>query len=115
GTMAMASVGCTSCRECNTGTCHVGITAHIPSVEAATAIGGKKDAPREYHKSVDSLVNFFNHVINEIGVLTMRLGYTRTQDLVGRSDLMKQTRGLYSIDLKYLLSGVEAKDSFEPE
>jgi len=115
GTMAMASVGCTSCRECNTGTCHVGITAHIPSVEAATAIGVKKYAPREYDKSVDSLVNFFNHVTNEIGVLTMRLGYTRTQDLVGRSDLMKQTRGLDSIDLEYLLSDVGAKDSFEPE
>ena len=116
GTMAMAAVGCTSCRECNTGTCHVGITAHIPSVEAATKLGVKKFAPREYDKSVDSLVNFFNHVINEIGMLTMRLGFTRTQDLVGRSDLMKQTRSLDSIDLEYLLSDVvEARDSFEPE
>jgi glutamate synthase (NADPH/NADH) large chain len=115
GTMAMAAVGCTSCRECNTGTCHVGITAHIPSVEAAQAMGVKKFTPREYDKSVESLVNFFTHVTNEIGVLTMRLGFTRTQDLVGRSDLMKQTRGTDLIDLEYLLKGVEVTESFEPE
>ena len=115
GTMAMAAVGCTSCRECNTGTCHVGITSHIPTTEAATSLGVKKFHPREYDKSVDGLVNFFGHVINEVGMLTMRLGFTRTQDLVGRSDLMKQTRGLDYIDLEYLLKGLDLEESFEPE
>lgn len=115
GTMAMAAVGCTSCRECNLGTCHVGITAHFTSPEAALAGGAKKYTPREYDRSVDALVNFFNHVTNEIGVLTMRMGFTRTQDLVGRSDLMKQTRGADMIDLEYLLKGVEIQESFEPE
>ena len=115
GTMAMAAVGCTSCRECNTGTCHVGITAHFPTVEDAMAGGAKKYVPREYDKSVDGLVNFFGHVINEIGLWTMRLGFHRTQDLVGRSDLMKQTRGNDSIDLSYLLSGVDNSETYEPE
>src|SRR5262245_45553670 len=45
----------------------------------------------------------------------MRLGFHRTQDLVGRSDLMKQTRGLDLIDLEYLLAGVEVTEGFEPE
>jgi glutamate synthase (NADPH/NADH) large chain len=45
----------------------------------------------------------------------MRLGFTRTQDLVGRSDLMKQVRGLDVIDLEYLLKGVEVTETFEPE
>ncbi len=115
GTMAMAAVGCTSCRECNTGTCHVGITSHIPSTDAAAAMGVKKFHPRDYEKSVESLITFFTHVINEVGVLTMRLGFTRTQDLVGRSDLMKQGRGLDVIDLEYLLKGVDVEESFEPE
>ncbi len=115
GTMAMASVGCTSCRECNTGTCHVGITAHFKTEEDAKAGGAKKYTPRDYDKSVDSLVNFFNQVINEIGIWTMRLGFFRTQDLVGRSDLMKQTRGLERINLEYLLAGVEVTETFEPE
>jgi glutamate synthase (NADPH/NADH) large chain len=115
GTMAMAAVGCTSCRECNTGTCHVGITAHIPTTEAAHEMGVKKYTPREYDKSVEGLVNFFSAVTNEIGVLTMRLGFTRTQDLVGRSEFLKQTRGQEVIDLEYLLKGVEVTETFEPE
>ncbi|MGH9753518.1 MAG: glutamate synthase-related protein, partial [Blastocatellia bacterium] len=115
GTMAMAAVGCTSCRECNQGTCHVGITAHHPSVEKAKEAGLKKYTPRDYDNSVDSLVTFFKEVINEVGVWTMRLGFHRTQELVGRSDLMKQTRGLDRIDLEYLLKGIEFTEAFEPE
>ncbi|MEP7337561.1 MAG: glutamate synthase-related protein [Acidobacteriota bacterium] len=115
GTMAMAAVGCTSCRECNTGTCHVGITAHFKSEEDAKQGGAKKYTPRDYEKSVDSLVNFFKEIINDIGIWTMRLGFHRTQDLVGKSELMKQTRGNEMIDLDFLLSGVEMADSYEPE
>ena len=115
GTMAMAAVGCTSCRECNQGTCHVGITAHHPTLEKAQEAGLKKYTPRDYDKSVDSLVTFFKEVINEVGIWTMRLGFHRTQELVGRSDLMKQTRGLDQIDLEYLLKGVEFTEAFEPE
>ncbi len=115
GTMAMAAVGCTSCRECNLGTCHVGITAHFPTTEVAQQSGVKKYTPRDYDKSVDGLVTFFSHVINEIGIWTMRLGFHRTQDLVGRSDLMKQVRENDLIDLDYLLAGVEVAETFEPE
>lgn len=115
GTMAMAAVGCTSCRECNTGTCHVGITAHFKSEEDAKKGGAKKYTPRDYEKSVDSLVNFFKDVINDIGIWTMRLGFHRTQDLVGKSELMKQTRGTDMIDLDYLLAGSELTETFEPE
>jgi glutamate synthase (NADPH) large chain len=115
GTMAMAAVGCTSCRECNQGTCHVGITAHHSSVEKAKEAGLKKYAPRDYDKSVDALVTFFKEVINEVGIWTMRLGFHRTQELVGRSDLMKQSRGLDQIDLEYLLKGIEFTETFEPE
>ncbi|HMV46772.1 MAG TPA: glutamate synthase-related protein, partial [Blastocatellia bacterium] len=115
GTMAMAAVGCTSCRECNTGTCHVGITAHFKSEEDAKTGGAKKYQPRDYDKSVDALTTFFKEVINDIGIWTMRLGFHRTQDLVGKSELMKQTRGADLIDLQYLLAGVELTETFEPE
>ncbi len=115
GTMAMAAVGCTSCRECNLGTCHVGITAHHPTVEKAQEAGVKKYTPRDPDKSVDALVTFFKEVIDEIGILTMRLGSTRTQELVGKSHLMKQTRETDLIDLDYLLKGVEVAENYEPE
>ncbi|NOT59587.1 MAG: glutamate synthase, partial [Acidobacteria bacterium] len=115
GTMAMAAVGCTSCRECNTGTCHVGITAHFKTEEEAKKGGAKKYTPRDYQKSVDGLVNFFSHVINEIGLVTMRLGFHKTQDLVGRADLMKQTRGIGDIDLGDLLDNEKAFETYQPE
>lgn len=115
GTMAMAAVGCTSCRECNTGTCHVGITAHFKTEDDAKKGGAKKYTPRDYDKSVDGLVNFFKEIINDVGIWTMRLGFHRTQDLVGKSELMKQARGTDMIDLEYLLSGVELAESYEPE
>jgi glutamate synthase (NADPH/NADH) large chain len=115
GTMAMAAVGCTSCRECNTGTCHVGITAHFKTEEEAKKGGAKKYTPRDYQRSVDGLVNFFTHVINEIGLVTMRLGFHKTQDLVGRCDLMKQVRGIGDIDLSELLDNEKAFETYQPE
>ncbi|PJF25371.1 MAG: glutamate synthase, partial [Phototrophicales bacterium] len=33
GTLAMVAVGCTICRKCHEGTCHVGITTHIRTIE----------------------------------------------------------------------------------
>ena len=39
GTMAMVAVGCTICRKCHEGTCHVGITTHIKTKEEAEAQG----------------------------------------------------------------------------
>src|SRR5262249_61315237 len=44
-----------------------------------------------------------------------RLGFHRTQELVGRSDLMKQTGGVGQIELEYLLKGVDITEAFEPE
>ena len=36
GTLAMVAMGCTICRGCQDGTCHVGITTHIKTKEEAT-------------------------------------------------------------------------------
>ncbi len=46
-TMAMVSMGCTICRKCNEGTCHVGITTHIKTVEEAESLGLKHFEPRD--------------------------------------------------------------------
>jgi glutamate synthase (NADPH/NADH) large chain len=102
-TMAMAAIGCTSCRECNTGTCHVGITSQLKTQEQALEAGQKHFTPREYDRAVDHLVRFFSHVREEIGRETARTGLARTRDLVGRVDLLEQARGLDQLDLDWLL------------
>ena len=53
GTLAMVAIGCTICRDCHLGTCHVGITAHFPTEEAALKYGLKKYEPRDYEESVE--------------------------------------------------------------
>jgi glutamate synthase (NADPH/NADH) large chain len=102
-TMAMAAIGCTSCRECNTGTCHVGITSQLKSPAEALAAGQKQFKPREYELAVEHLVRFFTEVKGEIARETARAGLSSTRELVGRVDLLEQVRGHDRLDLAWLL------------
>ncbi|MDT5269161.1 MAG: glutamate synthase large chain [Acidobacteriota bacterium] len=106
-TMAMAAIGCTSCRECNTGTCHVGITSQLKDAEEALAAGQKHFKPREYELAVEHLVRFFSEVKEEIARETARAGLTSTVELVGRVELLEQVRGDERLDLAWLLEPEE--------
>ncbi|MBC7811447.1 MAG: alpha-hydroxy-acid oxidizing protein [Burkholderiales bacterium] len=99
GTLAMVAVGCTICRGCQDGTCHVGITTHIKTKEEATLKGLKSFEPRDYEDSVQGIVNVFHMLGDDIRKWTAKLGFTRTQDLVGRADLLEQIAMHDKIDL----------------
>ncbi len=103
GTMAMAAIGCTSCRECNTGTCHVGITSQLKDAEEALLAGQKHFTPREYERAVEHLVRFFTQVKEEIKRETARAGLAATRELVGRVELLEQVRYQDRLDLAWLL------------
>jgi glutamate synthase (NADPH) large chain len=107
GTMAMAAIGCTSCRECNTGTCHVGITSQLKDANEALAAGQNHFTPREYERAVEHLVRFFSEVREEIKRETARAGLASTRELVGRVELLEQVRGLDRLDLGWLLQPSE--------
>lgn len=98
-TMAMVAMGCTICRKCNEGTCHVGITTHIKTVEEAEAHGLKSFVPRDPSQAVEGIVRVFNVIGEEIRRITAQLGATRLQDLVGRADLLEQTQCQDLVDL----------------
>jgi glutamate synthase (NADPH) large chain len=102
-TMAMAAIGCTSCRECNTGTCHVGITSQLKDSAEALAAGQKQFMLREYERAVEHLVRFFSEVREEIARETKRAGLSSTRELVGRVELLEQVRGHDRLDLAWLL------------
>ena len=108
-TMAMVAVGCTICRKCHEGTCHVGITTHIKTVEEATAQGLKSFVPRDYEESVDNIKRVFAVIGDELRRLTAMLGATRLQDLVGRADLLEQVQCHDQIDLSPALHHVPLK------
>jgi glutamate synthase (NADPH/NADH) large chain len=107
GTLAMVAAGCTICRACQTDTCHVGIATQIETVEEAIRKGLKRFVPRDYESAVAQLCRFFEGLGEEVRQLTAALGFRRTQDLVGRCDLLEQAFGHERVDLTALLEPVE--------
>jgi glutamate synthase (NADPH/NADH) large chain len=107
GTLAMVAVGCTICRKCHEGTCHVGITTHIRTREEALDKGIKHFEPRDQDLAVDGICNVFGMLAEDIRRWTAALGFTRTQDVVGRADLLEQIAMHDQIDLSMLTIPVE--------
>jgi len=102
GTLAMIAVGCTTCRGCHLGTCHVGIATQIETEEEALNLGLKRFVPREYNRSVENLKRLFLAIGEEIREITAKLGYKRTQDLVGHGELLEQIANHDLLDLSSL-------------
>lgn len=106
GTLAMVAVGCTICRGCHEGTCHVGITTHVKTREEAEMKGFKSFRPFIEKGSADGIVNVFNILGDDIRKWTAALGFTRVEDLIGRADLLEQIDMHDNIDLAPLLRRV---------
>ncbi len=107
GTLAMVSLGCTICRGCQLDTCHVGIATQIETTEEATAHGLKKFTPQEIGGAAESCARFFAAMGEEVRELTAELGYARTQDLVGRYDLLEQISHADVLDLAELITPLD--------
>ncbi|MDB5081707.1 MAG: hypothetical protein JWP00_3631 [Chloroflexi bacterium] len=103
-TLAMVSIGCTICRACQKDTCHVGIATQIESEEEAKERGLKRFIPQEDNRAVRQLVHLFSEMGEHLKKLVARLGYRRLQDLVGRTDLLFQTRNLDQLDWTEMLT-----------
>lgn len=103
GSLAMQAIGCTTCRGCHLDTCHVGIATQIDSMEEAEEKGLRRFVPRQFDLAVDALVRMFGAMGEEIREIVAKLGFKRAQDLVGRSDLLRQVAHLDRIDLSDLL------------
>ncbi|MBZ0310394.1 MAG: glutamate synthase, partial [Anaerolineae bacterium] len=114
-TMAMVAIGCTICRKCHEGTCHVGITTHIKTEEEAGQLGLKSFVPRNYDRAVDGMVRIFQTIGEEVRRLTAQLGATRLQDLVGRADLLEQLYCEDMVDLSAMLVAAPAPEAYSLE
>src|SRR2546428_284065 len=106
GTLAMVAIGCTICRGCQLDTCDVGIATQMETVAEATDRGVKRFEPREFERAVDNLARFFTALREELAHIAAMLGVGATTDLVGRTDLLAQARGLDRVDLRELLEPV---------
>ncbi|MGN1400068.1 MAG: glutamate synthase-related protein [Bacillus sp. (in: firmicutes)] len=107
GTLSMIGVGCTACRGCHLDTCHVGIATQIETEAQAKEHGLRRFVPRQFDNAVNNLTNMFSAFGNELKALTAALGFSNLQDIVGRSDLLKQIKGKDQLDLTYLLKTLD--------
>lgn len=107
GTLAMLSIGCTTCRGCHLDTCHVGIATQIESEAQAKEHGLRRFVPRQFDLAVQGIMNLFTAFGTELKALAASLGIRNLQDAVGRSDLLEQVRGQNQLSLSYLLKPLE--------
>ncbi|HEX2865830.1 MAG TPA: glutamate synthase-related protein [Ignavibacteriales bacterium] len=101
-TLAMIAVGCTICRDCNTGTCHTGITAHFKTKEEAMAQGIKEYEPRVPETSVERLVRLFDEMKKSLKEKGRMLGLEHLSDIVGKRQMLYQSALLDKVDLRRL-------------
>ena len=114
GTLAMVSLGCTICRGCQLDTCHVGIATQIETTEEAVEHGLKKFTPQQVSSAAENCARFFSAMGEQVRGLTAELGYERTQDLVGRYDLLEQVSHHDVLDLSELITPLEEYLDLEP-
>ncbi|MBY0406648.1 MAG: hypothetical protein K2Q01_03070 [Rickettsiales bacterium] len=100
GTAALVAMGCLMVRQCHSNTCPVGITTQDPALRA------------KFEGSVDKVVNLFSFVAEEVREILASLGFTKLEEVIGRSDLLTQVnRGsedLVDLDLNNLLAQADS-------
>jgi glutamate synthase (NADPH) large chain len=114
GTLPMVAIGCTICRDCQSGTCHTGITTQLETTEEAQAKGVKHFVPRDFEQAVEALVNIFNGLGEAMQATIAKLGFEHAQGIVGRSDLLRQISHREKIDLRAMLVTVDEYLNSQP-
>ena len=96
GTAALVAMGCLLVRQCHSNTCPVGITTQDPLLRA------------KFDGTVEKIINLMSFVAEEVREILATLGFTKLDDIVGRTDLLHQmNRGgddLVDLDLNTLLA-----------
>jgi glutamate synthase (NADPH/NADH) len=76
-TVPLIVMGCTMMRKCHLNTCPVGIATQDPVLR------------KKFEGKPEDVVNFFFMLAEEVRSIMAKLGFTKLQDLIGRTDLLK--------------------------
>lgn len=104
GTVALMGVGCISCQRCHLDRCPRGISTQLRTKADAEARGIKGFTPRNVETEAENIARLLRSIGDEVRVRLAELGERRLQDLVGRTDLLVQTRLADRIDLTGILA-----------
>jgi glutamate synthase (NADPH/NADH) large chain len=95
GTASLIAMGCIMVRQCHSNTCPVGVCTQDPKLR------------EKFSGSPEKVVNLFSFVAEEVREILAQLGYRSLNEIVGRSDLLRQvsrgSRYLDDLDLSPLL------------
>ncbi len=102
GTASLIAMGCIMVRQCHSNTCPVGVCTQDPRLR------------ERFSGSPEKVVNLFSFIAEEVREILSSLGARSLDEIVGRTDLLKQvSRGaehLDDLDLNPLLVTAESHD-----
>ena len=104
GTLPLIVLGCVMMRKCNTNTCPVGVATQNPELRA------------KFRGRYEYVVNYFRFLAQEVREYLAEMGFTRLEDIIGRTDLIEvkpSTAGskASTLDFTRLLHRVETDKS----
>ena len=87
GTTSLVAMGCIMVRQCHSNTCPVGVCTQDKSLR------------EKFTGTPEKVVNLFNFVAEEVREILADLGYKTLNEIIGRTDLLKQvSRGSSNLD-----------------
>ncbi len=102
GTASLIAMGCLMVRQCHSNTCPVGVCSQDPRLR------------EKFTGTADKVVNLFSFIAEEVRELLASLGARSLDEIVGRTDLLRQVRRggahLDDLDLNPLLVRVESAE-----
>ena len=102
GTLSLVAMGCIMVRQCHSNTCPVGICTQDERLRD------------KFAGTPEKVINLMTFIAEEVREIVSRLGYRSLDEIVGRTELLRQvSRGaehLDDLDLNPILAKVDAAD-----
>ncbi|MFC3578741.1 glutamate synthase large subunit [Sphingomonas hylomeconis] len=103
GTLSLVAMGCIMVRQCHSNTCPVGVCTQDEKMRA------------KFTGTPEKVINLMTFIAEEVRDILARLGFRSLDEVIGRTELLRQvSRGaehLDDLDLNPILAKVDADDS----
>jgi len=87
GTASLVAMGCIMVRQCHSNTCPVGVCTQDDSLR------------KKFTGTPEKVVNLFSFIAEEVREILSELGFKNLNEIIGRTDLLKQvSRGASNLD-----------------
>jgi glutamate synthase (NADPH/NADH) large chain len=102
GTLSLVAMGCIMVRQCHSNTCPVGVCTQDPKMRA------------KFVGTPEKVINLMTFIAEEVREILARLGFKSLDEVIGRTELLRQvSRGaehLDDLDLNPILAKVDADE-----